>query len=93
MINFIFHFLRRCIYIKILLQGEKYSRKCKERNECRKNIIGLKIKIIKRKKKGRIKKKVKEKENSTEMQKSNVDAVVYNNNRKYDWVYTYTPIR
>ena len=30
------------------------------------------------------------KENSTELQKPNVEAEVYNNNRKCDWTYTYT---
>ena len=32
------------------------------------------------------------KENSTELQKPNVNAEVYNNNKKCDWLYTYTPI-
>ena len=27
---------------------------------------------------------------STELQKPNVEAEVYNNNRKCDWIYTYT---
>ena len=42
-------------------------------------------------KKGRRKKK---EENSTELQKPNVEAEVYNNNKKCDWIYTntYTPI-
>ena len=30
------------------------------------------------------------KENSTELQKPNIDAEVYNNNKKCDWIYTYT---
>ena len=30
-----------------------------------------------------------EKENSTELQKPNVDAEVYNNNKNCDWIYTY----
>jgi len=30
------------------------------------------------------------KENSTELQKLNGEAEVYNNNRKGDWIYTYT---
>ena len=50
---------------KGLLQGEKSSRKGKQRNKCRKNILGLrklKVKIIKKekrklKKNGRIKKR------------------------------------
>ena len=35
-------------------------------------------------------KKGEKKENSTELQKPNVEAEVYNNNRKCDWIYTYT---
>ena len=35
-------------------------------------------------------KKGEKKENSTELQKPNVEAEVYNNNRKCDWTYTYT---
>ena len=35
------------------------------------------------------KKKTTKKENSTELQKPNVEAEVYNN-RKCDWIYTYT---
>ena len=53
----------------------------------------LKIKIIKkRKKKNRRRKKAGGGggENSTELQKPNVEAEVYNNNRKCDWIYTYT---
>ena len=57
------------------LQGEKNSRKSKQRNKCRKNIIGLKRLKIKRKEK---------KENSTELQKPNIEAEVYNNNKKHD---------
>ena len=30
------------------------------------------------------------KENSTELQKPNIEAEVYNNNKKWDWIYTYT---
>ena len=34
------------------------------------------------------------KENSTELQKPNVDIEFYNNNKKCDWIYTYayTPV-
>ena len=32
------------------------------------------------------------KENSTELQQPNVEAEVYNNIKKCDWIYTYTPI-
>ena len=44
----------------------------------------LKIKIIKKRKEknGRRKKKGNKKENSTELQKPNVEAEVYNNNKK-----------
>ena len=34
----------------------------------------------------------KEKENSTELQEPNVDAEVYINTKKFDWIYTYTYI-
>ena len=30
------------------------------------------------------------KESSTEPQKPNIEAEVYNNNKKCDWIYTYT---
>ena len=61
-------------------------------NKCRKNnnrFKKLKIKIKKKrkvKKNGRRKKKGKEKKkgNSTELQKPNVEAEVYNNNKKCD---------
>ena len=49
-----------------------------------KNIVGLKklkIKIIKKRNRRR-KKKGKKIENSTELQKPNIDAEVYNNNKK-----------
>ena len=29
-------------------------------------------------------------ENSTELQKPNIETEVYNNNKKGDWIYTYT---
>ena len=32
----------------------------------------------------------KKKENSTELQKPNVEAEVYNNNKKCEWKYTHT---
>ena len=50
----------------------------------------LKIKIIKKRKNGRRKKKDIKKENATELQKPSVEAEVYNNNKKCDWIYTYT---
>jgi len=34
------------------------------------------------------KKEKKKEENSTELQKPNIDAEVYNNNKKCDWIYT-----
>ena len=37
-----------------------------------------------------MKEKKEKKENSTEVQKPNVEADVYNSNRKCDWIYTYT---
>ena len=43
----------------------------------------LKVKVI-GKKKNRRKKKGKKKENSTELQKPNIDAEAYNNNTKCD---------
>ena len=56
----------------------------KKYNRCKK----FKIKIIKKrkeeKKNGRKKKKGKKEENSTQLQKPNVQAEVYNNNRKCD---------
>ena len=30
------------------------------------------------------------KQNSTELQNPNIEAEVYNNNKKCDWIYTYT---
>jgi len=30
------------------------------------------------------------KQNSTELQKPNIEAEVYKNNKKCDWIYTYT---
>jgi len=72
---------RRFIYIKDVLQEEKNSRKSKQRNKCRKNNYRFKKLEIKKEKK----KRKKEKESSTELQKPNIKAEVYNNNKKYDW--------
>ena len=36
--------------------------------------------------------KKEKKENSTELQRPNIEAEVYNNSKKCDWIYTYTPI-
>jgi len=54
----------------------------------------LKVKIIKRKKGKKKEKREVGEENSIELQKSNVEAEVYNNNKKCDWIYkyVYTPI-
>ena len=69
--------LRWCTYIKDQLQGEKNSRKGKQRKRCRKNIIGLKkLKLFTRERE--------KKENSPDLQKANVEAEIYNN-KKYDW--------
>ena len=37
-------------------------------------------------------KEERKKENSTELQKPNVEVAVYKNNKKCDWIYTYTYI-
>ena len=58
------------IYLHQRLTARKESRKSKQRNKCRKNNNGFK--------------KLKKKENSTELQKPNVDAEVYNNSKKFD---------
>ena len=47
-----------------------------------KNIIGLKIKILKERKEK--KKRKKKKKNSIEQQKPNIETEVYNNNKKCD---------
>ena len=44
------------------------------------------------KKEKRNKQTKKQKENSTKLQEPNVDAEVYNNTKKCDWIYTYTYI-
>ena len=59
------------------MQLEKNSRKGKQRNKCRKHIIGLKSENLK-------KEREEKKGNSTELQKSNIEAVVYNN-KICDW--------
>ena len=61
---------------KDYLQGVKNRRKSKQRNKCRKNKFKkLKIKIKKEKKK-------KKQGNFTKLQKPNVEAEVYNDNKK-----------
>ena len=65
------------------MQGEKNSRKGKQRNMFRKNIIGfLKIKTIKMRKEKKMEER--KKENSTELQRPNAEAEVYNKNKKCD---------
>jgi len=88
---------RRFIYIKINCKGKRTVRKTNKEINIEKynRFKKLKIKIIKKrkvKKNGRRKKKGKEKKkgNSTELQKPNVEAEVYNNNKKCDWIYSYT---
>ena len=61
------------------MQGEKNSRKSRQRNKCRKNNNTFK-KLKRKKEKGK-----KKKENSSELQKPNVEAEVYNNKKKCDW--------
>ena len=61
--------------LKINCKEEKNSRKGKQRNKCRKNNNRFKI-FLKREKE--------KKEYSTELQKPNVGAEVYNNNKKCD---------
>jgi len=59
------------------MQGKKKSRKGKQRNKCRRNLIGLKklkFKVTKKEKKKKSQKKEKgkkKKENSTELQNPN----------------------
>jgi len=59
------------------VQGEKNSRKDKQRNKCRKNNNRFKKLKIKIKKRDREIKK----ENSTELQKPNIEVEVYNNSK------------
>ena len=58
------------------LQGEKNSRKSKQGNKCRKNNNRFKNQKLK------LKKREKRKENSTEWQKPNIEAKVYNTSKK-----------
>ena len=57
---------------------EKNSRKGKQRNKCRKHIIGLKSENLKKERE----KKKEKKKNTPELQKPNIEAEVYNNNKK-----------
>ena len=52
--------------------------------------MGVKYWKILKNRKEKKEEKRKKKENSTELQKPNIDAKVYNNNKKCDWIYTYT---
>ena len=85
--------------LNINCKGKRIVGKANKGINVEKNIIDsktLKVKIIKNrkeKKNGRRKKeKRNKKENSTELQKPNVDAEVYNNNKKCDLIYRYTYI-
>ena len=46
---------------------------------------GINVEKIINFKKLKLKKEKRKKENSTELQKPNVEAEVYDNNKKYDW--------
>jgi len=84
--------------LRINWKGKRTVGKANKGINVKKNIIDsktLKVKIIKKRKEknGRRKKEKKnKKENSTELQKPNVDAEVYNNNKKCDLIYRYTTI-
>ena len=71
------------------MQGEKNSRKGKQRNKCRKHIIGLKSENLKKEREE--KKKRKEKKNTPELQKPNIEAEFYNH-KKSVTEYTHIPI-
>ena len=68
------------MYIKDQLQGRKNSRKSQQRNKRRENNNRFKkLKLKKEKERGK-----KKKENAPELQKSNIEAEVYNNSKKCD---------
>ena len=54
----------------------------------------LKVRIIKKKKEEKMEEnrqnEKKKKENYRELQRPNIEAEVYNSNKKCDWIYTYT---
>ena len=53
----------------------------------------MEVNIIKKRKEKKMEEeRNREKENPTELQKPNIDAEVYNKNKKCDWIYTYTYI-
>ena len=66
--------------LKINCKGEKTVGKANKGTNVEKTIIGWKIKIKKREKK-----KNKKEENSRVLQKPNIEAEVYDNNKKCDW--------
>ena len=69
--------------LKITCKGEEQQGR--QRNKCRKNILVLKNQKYKKEKgntKGEKKEEERKKENSTELQKPNIEAEVYNNNKK-----------
>ena len=77
--------------MNINCKGNRTVGKANKGINIEKKIIGLqklKGKIIKKSKE----KKGKKKENCTELQKPNIGAEVYNNNKNCYWIYTYTYI-
>ena len=68
------------------MQGGKNSRKGKERNKYIIHITVQKFKneIIKQRKEKEERRKIKKEEHSTKLQKPNVEADIYNNNKKCD---------
>ena len=74
--------------LKINCKGKRTVGKAHKGINVEKNNRFKKLKLKKRQQ--TIKKYKKNKKNSTELQKPNVDAEVYNNNRKCDRIYTYT---
>ena len=65
------------------MQGEKNNKGKENKGISIEKMVGFKK--LKLKKEKRKKEKKKEDENSTELQKPNIEAEVYDNNRRYDW--------
>ena len=81
--------------LKINFKGKRTVRKANKGINVEKHNSFKKIKIIKKRKKWKKKEKrgkKKKEENATELQKPNIEAEVYSNNKKYDWIYTYAYI-
>ena len=74
------------LYKKINCKGKKMVGKANNWINGEKIIVGLNNSKLKLKK---VKKKEK-KANSTDLQKPNTEAEVYNNTKKCDWIYKYT---